>query len=96
MSAAHNLPAPTITDATPRSAPSGRDLTSSTDQGRNDTQPVRVGAAPSTGTDQPASDTQRHPVGSGPNSAPAATTVSATPIRGPSRRDAEPTSEVER
>ena len=89
MSAAHNLPAPTITDATPRSAPSGRDLTSSTDQGRNDTQPVRVGAAPSTGTDQLIDDTQKVPVGSGPTSAPAATRALPTPNRHASRRDAD-------
>ena len=89
MSAAHNLPAPTRGQSTPMPGTSGRDLTSSTDQGRNDTQPVRVGAAPSTGTDQLIDDTQKVPVGSGPTSAPAATRALPTPNRHASRRDAD-------
>ena len=95
MSAAHNLPAPTSESTIPTAAPSGRDQTSSTDHGATDTQRIRVGAASSTGTDQNLADTQDRHVGSGPFSAPAATRTDATPMALPSRRDADPTLEVE-
>ena len=95
MSAANISPAPTTTSPTPIMKASGRDQTSSTDQSPRDTQPTIVGAAPTTGTDHTMHDTHVRHVGSGPFSAPAATRATATPTDEPSRRDADPTLEVE-